>query len=220
MKLVGAAYLVWLGLRTVLAARRDAMTAPAGLAARRAVRSATRRAFREGVLVEAMIQKTAAFFLAFVPQFVDPAAGPLSPSSSPCWEMISVVLNTLVDVVVAYAAGSVRTSVARRPGLVRRPREASGAAMVASAWACFARGPAWLGSGCGGHGPASARRSSGDLDLLWDVWPIAVPTRMLFLPPSGPDGGGPTSLAGSGLGDFGVRRPSPAGVVGPRRPGW
>jgi threonine/homoserine/homoserine lactone efflux protein len=35
LKLVGAAYLVWLGLRTVLAARRDAMTAPAGLAARR-----------------------------------------------------------------------------------------------------------------------------------------------------------------------------------------
>lgn len=140
LKLVGAAYLVWLGLRTVLAARRDAMTAPAGLAAAPPV--GTRRAFREGVLVEAMNPKTAAFFLAFVPQFVDPAAGPVALQFA-VLGMISVVLNTLVDVVVAYAAGSVRTSVARRPGLVRRLREASGAAMVALGLGLlFARRPA------------------------------------------------------------------------------
>lgn len=140
LKLVGAAYLVWLGLRTVLAARRDAMTARAGLAAAPPV--GTRRAFREGVLVEAMNPKTAAFFLAFVPQFVDPAAGPVALQFA-VLGMISVVLNTLADVVVAYAAGSVRTSVARRPGLVRRLREASGAAMVALGLGLlFARRPA------------------------------------------------------------------------------
>lgn len=140
LKLVGAAYLVWLGLRTVLAARRDAMTPPAGLTAAPPV--GTRRAFREGVLVEAMNPKTAAFFLAFVPQFVDPAAGPVALQFA-VLGMISVVLNTLADVVVAYAAGSVRTSVARRPGLVRRLREASGAAMVALGLGLlFARRPA------------------------------------------------------------------------------
>ena len=39
-----------------------------------------RRAFREGVLVEALNPKTAAFFLAFVPQFVDPAVGSVAPA--------------------------------------------------------------------------------------------------------------------------------------------
>src|SRR5918997_6882636 len=71
LKLVGAAYLVWIGLRTVRAARRDAFAALGGGAAVPAV--GARRAFREGVMVEALNPKTAAFFLAFVPQFVDPA---------------------------------------------------------------------------------------------------------------------------------------------------
>jgi threonine/homoserine/homoserine lactone efflux protein len=116
------------------------MTAPAGLAPAPPV--GTRRALREGVLVEAMNPKTAAFFLAFVPQFVDPAAGPVALQFA-VLGMISVVLNTLADVVVAYAAGGVRTSVARQPGLVRRLREASGAAIVALGLGLlFARRPA------------------------------------------------------------------------------
>ena len=41
----------------------------------------TRRAFREGVLVEALNPKTAAFFLAFIPQFVDPAEGNVACNS-------------------------------------------------------------------------------------------------------------------------------------------
>src|SRR5688500_11682433 len=73
LKLVGAAYLVWIGLRTLQAARRDALAILAGGTAAPPV--GARRAFREGVLVEALNPKTAAFFLAFVPQFVDPAAG-------------------------------------------------------------------------------------------------------------------------------------------------
>src|SRR4051794_29393039 len=68
LKLIGAAYLVWIGLRTFQAARREAVTALAGIPATPAM--GVRRAFREGVLVEALNPKTAAFFLAFVPQFV------------------------------------------------------------------------------------------------------------------------------------------------------
>ncbi len=50
MKLLGAAYLVWIGLRTIAAARRDA-----GLQAGVAMPPmGPRRAFREGVLVEAL----------------------------------------------------------------------------------------------------------------------------------------------------------------------
>ncbi len=44
---------------------------------------------------------------------------------------ISVALNTLADIVVAYAASGIRAGAAARPNLVRRLREGSGGAMVA-----------------------------------------------------------------------------------------
>jgi threonine/homoserine/homoserine lactone efflux protein len=44
---------------------------------------------------------------------------------------VSVALNTLADIVVAFAAGGVRQGAAARPALIRRLREASGAAMIA-----------------------------------------------------------------------------------------
>ena len=139
VKLVGAAYLVWLGIRTVRAARDDAVAAldrapgapPIG----------ARRAFREGVLVEVMNPKTAAFFLAFVPQFVDPAQGNVALQFV-VLGFLSVVLNTSADIVVAFAASGIRAGAAARPALVRRLREASGAAMVALGIAvAFARRP-------------------------------------------------------------------------------
>src|SRR3954469_4666533 len=73
LKLAGAAYLLWIGLRTIRSARREVAVTPDGLAAVASI--GPQRAFREGVLVEALNPKTAAFILAFVPQFIDPAAG-------------------------------------------------------------------------------------------------------------------------------------------------
>lgn len=128
LKLLGAGYLVWLGVRTLRAARRDALAALEGGSAAPPV--GARRAFREGVLVEALNPKTAAFFLAFVPQFVDPAAGGVALQFAVLGS-VSVALNTLADVGVAFAASGVRAGAAARPGLVRRLREASGAAMIA-----------------------------------------------------------------------------------------
>jgi len=88
------------------------------------------RAFREGVLVEALNPKTAAFFLAFVPQFVDPTAGNVALQFA-VLGFVSVALNTLADLVVAFAAGGFRAGATARPNLIRRLREGSGAAMVA-----------------------------------------------------------------------------------------
>ncbi len=117
-------------MRTICSARRDAEAALAGAAVAPPV--GARRAFREGALVEALNPKTAAFFLAFVPQFVDPAAEGVTLQFATLG-LISVVLNMLADIAVAFAfaAGGVRAGVASRPGLVRRLREASGAAMAA-----------------------------------------------------------------------------------------
>src|SRR5438309_8023236 len=58
LKLIGAAYLVWLGVRTIRIARREASADPEGGAA--APPAGPGRAFREGVLVEALNPKTAA----------------------------------------------------------------------------------------------------------------------------------------------------------------
>jgi threonine/homoserine/homoserine lactone efflux protein len=124
LKLVGAAYLVGLGLRTIQAARREAAIGTPAPAI------GPGRAFREGVLVEALNPKTAAFFLAFVPQFVDPAAGNVALQFV-LLGSVSVALNTLADIVVAYAASGIRQGATARPALIRRLREGSGAAMMA-----------------------------------------------------------------------------------------
>lgn len=117
LKLVGAAYLIWLGFKTF----REA-----GVAVEMKVEATgARRAFREGIVVEALNPKTAAFFLAFLPQFVDPAAGAV-------WlqflvlGLISIALNTGVDVVVAVLAARARTTAIARPTLLRRLRQGSG----------------------------------------------------------------------------------------------
>ncbi len=128
LKLAGAAYLVWIGARTILSARRDMAQAMAGGAAEPPIGS--RRAFREGVLVEALNPKTAAFFLAFVPQFVDLTAGSVAVQFV-VLGTVSVALNTLADIVVAYAASGIATGAKSRPQLIRRIREASGGAMIA-----------------------------------------------------------------------------------------
>jgi len=125
---VGAAYLVWIGFRTIQAARRDAVTALAGGAVAPPI--GPRRAFHEGVLVEALNPKTAAFFLAFLPQFVDPVMGSVALQFM-VLGFLSLALNTAADVVVAFGAGGIRSGASARPALIRRLREGSGAAMIA-----------------------------------------------------------------------------------------
>ena len=89
----------------------------------------TKRAFREGVLVEALNPKTAAFFLAFIPQFLEPAAG-YPALQFVTLGLISVTLNTFADVIVVVAASTARTNLVRRPRLVQRLRQGSGLFMA------------------------------------------------------------------------------------------
>jgi threonine/homoserine/homoserine lactone efflux protein len=117
LKFAGALYLVWLGIKTFREARAVLAQSVAAVG--------TQHAFREGVLVEALNPKTAAFFLAFIPQFVDPAAGSVALQFVTLG-LISVALNTLADVVVVVMAASARAGLTRRPNLLQRLRQGSG----------------------------------------------------------------------------------------------
>jgi threonine/homoserine/homoserine lactone efflux protein len=119
LKVAGALYLIWLGLKTW----REARVAP-----RAEVRtSGARRALREGILVEALNPKTAAFFLAFIPQFVDPTAD--VAVQFVVLGLISVALNTSVDLIVTIWAARARAGLTTRPSLIARLRQFSGAVM-------------------------------------------------------------------------------------------
>ena len=116
LKFAGALYLIWLGLKTFREAR--------DLAQQPVVTAGTEQVFREGVLVEALNPKTAAFFLAFIPQFIDPAG--YVALQFIALGLISVALNTLADVVVVMMAATARTGLTRHPNLLQRLRQGSG----------------------------------------------------------------------------------------------
>lgn len=117
MKLAGGAYLLWLGVRTF---RGAALALPAGVAA-----TGARRALREGVVVEATNPKTAAFFLAFLPQFVDP--GSTVALQFVVLGAVSVALNTAVDALVVLGAARIRGALLAAPRLTRRVQQGCGA---------------------------------------------------------------------------------------------
>ncbi len=73
VKLAGAGYLVYLGIRSLIEARRTGIEA--SRAGSEIETRPLRRVFRDAVVVNVLNPKTAVFFLAFVPQFVDPSAG-------------------------------------------------------------------------------------------------------------------------------------------------
>jgi threonine/homoserine/homoserine lactone efflux protein len=72
VKYAGAAYLIFLGLRKLLGREPDE---PEVIAAP----TSSARLFTHGVVVNVLNPKSALFFLAFLPQFVDPTAGPVAP---------------------------------------------------------------------------------------------------------------------------------------------
>ena len=117
LKLAGALYLVWLGINRF----REAGHAPP----EQSGPIGAKRAFREGVVVEALNPKTAAFFLAFIPQFLEPAAG-YPALQFMTLGVISVALNTFADTIVVIVASAARANLVRTPRLVKRLRQGSG----------------------------------------------------------------------------------------------
>ncbi len=123
----GAAYLLYLGVRTLRA--KDAGE-PAAVASQPALG----RVYAEGVLVNVLNPKVALFFLAFLPQFVDPSAGGAAGQVLVLGAVFFPIALVL-DLLYAQAASLLGARLGARPTLVRRT---SGGIYIALAVAALA----------------------------------------------------------------------------------
>jgi threonine/homoserine/homoserine lactone efflux protein len=122
VKYAGAAYLIYLGIRAL-------MTPDSPPELDSGERRESRRAFYQGITTEILNPKTALFFLAFIPQFVNPQGAVVLEFI--LLGGISVFLNTSMDVIVATLAGPIGAQLKRRAGLRRAQRAFSGVSLIA-----------------------------------------------------------------------------------------
>jgi threonine/homoserine/homoserine lactone efflux protein len=121
VKYAGAAYLLYLGIRTLLL--REAP--PVAVAGPPAV---ARRAFYQGIATEVLNPKTALFFLAFIPQFINPHG--LVVVQFLLLGAISVLLNTSADLLVVTLAGPIGQRLQTRPRFRRGQQMFSGCMLL------------------------------------------------------------------------------------------
>ncbi|MBZ9559150.1 MULTISPECIES: LysE family translocator [unclassified Modicisalibacter] len=110
VKWVGAAYLIWLGIQALRSAG-SAWQFESG------IRPAGHRAvFRQGVLVAVLNPKVAIFFLAFLPQFVVPGAGP-APAQLFLHGCLIIVVAGLVEPPLVHLGAWLSGALRRSPRL-------------------------------------------------------------------------------------------------------
>lgn len=132
VKWVGAAYLVWIGL-SMLRARRPRSNVPAQGTVGQARRAS--RVFWQGAVTNALNPKVALFFLAFLPQFIEPGAS----NHAGAFVALGLLFNAgglLVNVAAALLAGGLRNGF-----------EARGAAGRVGPWLQRGAGALFVGLG-------------------------------------------------------------------------
>jgi len=123
LKLAGAAYLVYLGVRMAISSApraRDHAPAP---------RMSARSLVAQGVLSNVSNPKIVVFFMAFLPQFVDPA------SAHPTRDLVALgalyaAMALPVKGAVAWAVGTFSARAAPSPALLAWAQRAGGAILV------------------------------------------------------------------------------------------
>ena len=126
LKWVGAVYLVWLGVRLILSARPGGVDAGMSLPHAPAVTAGS--TFRHAAVVTALNPKSIAFFIAFVPQFVDPDAALMPQFAILTASFVSLAaLNALA---YALLADLLRARLAR-PVAIAWLTRAGGATLIA-----------------------------------------------------------------------------------------
>ena len=121
VKLAGAAYLVYLGIRTLLS--------PDDRIAGRSAEPTLWRTYRQGVVVNVLNPKTALFFLAFLPQFVDPDGS--TRGQLAVLGLVFVVIALATDLLWALVAGTAGAVLRRSRTFLRVQRYVSGTIFIA-----------------------------------------------------------------------------------------
>jgi threonine/homoserine/homoserine lactone efflux protein len=124
VKLVGAAYLVWLGVRT-FRRRRSLAAALTGPIEQRS----DSRILREGFVVGLTNPKAAVFFAAILPQFTEPSAGHV-PLQMLALGVVFILIALVLDGIWALAAGTAREKLAASPKRLEAIGGAGGVVLV------------------------------------------------------------------------------------------
>lgn len=122
VKYLGAAYLIYLGVKTILSHDDSIGTA-------KIRRTGYRQAFLQGVTVEVLNPKTALFFLAFIPQFINPEGVVFAQFL--LLGSTSVALNTSVDFIVIAMASPIGQWLKASPRLRAGQRYTTGTGLIA-----------------------------------------------------------------------------------------
>ena len=123
VKLAGAAYLIYLGIR-YLKARATALPTAAAPASRDAW-----KAFRQGVVTNVLNPKVALFFLAFLPQFIDPESS-TKIAAFIALGLTFIATGTAWCLFLAIAAASVRRFFTGHPKAYTRLSQAAGTIFI------------------------------------------------------------------------------------------
>jgi threonine/homoserine/homoserine lactone efflux protein len=124
VKYAGAAYLVYLGIKTLR--RGDEQL----LAEATAGETRLLRIFGQGLVVNLLNPKTALFFLAFLPQFVDPSRGHVTAQILELGVLFAL-MGWISDSMWALVAGTVAERIRGSLRLRRAQRNVSGGALIA-----------------------------------------------------------------------------------------
>jgi threonine/homoserine/homoserine lactone efflux protein len=125
VKLVGAAYLIGVGIRRILSRDGDGSEDEP-----RALRAPLSRIYRQGVVVNVLNPKTALFFLAFLPQFVDPDRGAVWPQVAFLGTLF-VLVAVLSDMTYAFVADAIAGRLRRSGTGAKLRRWLSGGIFIA-----------------------------------------------------------------------------------------
>jgi threonine/homoserine/homoserine lactone efflux protein len=131
VKYAGAAYLVFLGLRKILGHDR--------VVTEGAPREPLRRIYVRGILVNVLNPKTVLFFLALLPQFVDPSRG-LVAVQMILLGLIFSAMGVLTDGSYAMLASGIGSWLRRRPSFLRRQEMVTGGMFITLGVAAAATG--------------------------------------------------------------------------------
>jgi threonine/homoserine/homoserine lactone efflux protein len=126
VKLIGAAYLVLLGVRSI----RDRKTLADALSPNALGQRGTRTVLREGFIVGATNPKGLLIFTAVLPEFIDRAAGHATPQLATLG-VVCAVIALLSDSTWALASGTARAWLGRSPARLERLSAGGGIAMIA-----------------------------------------------------------------------------------------